>query len=131
MKTKLATSSNFKFDVKRHAERGGGKSSTVPDMAPSIKDILANNTVRSQVPVFHSHYPGDVEFPDVSKLDLVEIDNWKEGNELRINDLKERKKKHYERKTELSEKLEQEKFEARSKKAAPPTPPVAPGTDGV
>lgn len=111
----LVTSQNFKFDRKKHSERGGGLSSTVPDMVMSIKDILANNTIQGQIPTFHSFYTGDVEFPDVSTMDLVEIDQYRQAVGEDVKNLQKERKEQYARKQKLTKKLEDEVFDKKYK----------------
>lgn len=132
MNTKLATSRNFVFrSHPTHTERGGGLSSTTPDQAFSIREILENNSIRASVPVYHSHYTGDIDVPDVKAMDLVEIEQAAGDFALSVKSKKEELNAIKKRKSELQDKLEEEKFEKQFAKRQPKAPDQTADTGSV
>lgn len=77
------TSANWTPD-KSKPEVTKGSSLTVPDMALSISQILENATrginpqIRGLLPVYNE----DILLPDVRKMDLTDIDQYKRGFEM-------------------------------------------------
>lgn len=96
MNPRINTWLNYDPSDVAHFEHNSGKSSTVPDQTYSLRQILENHTIRAQVPVLHSAYTGDIETPDLDRMDLVERDEFlqetKRNNQDAEATLKERKR---------------------------------------
>lgn len=105
-------------------ERADPRTATVPDMAYSVKEILTNHTIRSEIPVFNSAYSGDVYTPDIDRMDLVEVQAEADYNKMVVEDLKVKTDELKKARKEKDEKAREEFFDREFAKRSPPTPPV-------
>lgn len=71
-------------------EKGGGQRITKPDMAPSIASMVDRfrRGLPQQVKNYQPVYNGEVELPDIKKMDLTEIDEYSRNVKSEINELK-------------------------------------------
>lgn len=113
---------------KSKAETFFSESQTVPDQSMSMKDMLARFVrglplPRAKTPI----YDGDVDMPDFSQMDLVDVQEMLEKHKAQLTEIRSKRDKKAKNAAEskLREKLTAEikaELEALNKNTAPVTP---------
>lgn len=75
----LATSATF-------AETTDLASRTVPDQTLSLKELISRHTRGIPVPTFDPVYDGEENFPDLSRMTPMEVQDFRDDLQLYINE---------------------------------------------